>query len=62
MVSDLQRRVVEAVRAGAPLVEIESAIIEPAHLDEDEKAALWLYADALQDLNGHEREPALHGS
>jgi hypothetical protein len=62
MVSDLQRRVVEAVQIGAPLVEIESAIIEPAYLDEDEKAALWLYAEALLDRSGHEREPALIGN
>lgn len=62
MVSDLERRVIEAVHAGAPLVEIESSIIEPASLDEDEKAALWLYAEALRDLSDPEREPALHGS
>jgi hypothetical protein len=61
MVSDVQRRVIDAVRGGAPLVEIESRIIEPAYLGEDEKAALWLYAEALQELRVREREPALTG-
>lgn len=61
MVSDLQRQVIEAVRDGAGLGEIESNIIEPAHVEEDEKAALWLYAEALRDRRGLE-QPALLGS
>jgi hypothetical protein len=62
MVSDVQRRVIDAVRGGAPLVEIELRIIEPAYLGEDEKAALWLYADALRELRALESEPVLSGS
>jgi hypothetical protein len=59
MMSDVQSRVVDAVHSGAPLVMIEARIIQPAYLDEDEKAALWLYAEALQELRLREREPAL---
>jgi hypothetical protein len=32
---------------------IERAIIDPAAVDEDQKAALWLYADVLSQ---HRRE------
>ena len=60
--SGLQLRVLEAVRVGMPMVEIESSIIEPALVDEDEKAALWLYAEALRELGNREREPALLGN
>jgi hypothetical protein len=59
MVSELQREIAQAVRAGSSLDQIEQQIIDPADIDEDEKAALWLYADALEDLRGIEREPEL---
>jgi hypothetical protein len=63
MGSELQRQVVQAIRAGAGLVEIEQAIIDPAPVDEEHKAALWLYAEALRERPSLEqRELALLGS
>jgi hypothetical protein len=49
MVSGLQRQIARAVRAGVELHEIEELVIEPAPLDEEQKAALWLYAEALAE-------------
>ncbi len=49
MVMDLERQIDRAVQAGVGLDEIEAAIIEPAPLDEDQQAALWLYAEALSE-------------
>ena len=62
MDSELHHQIVEAVRTGAQLDAIDDALIEPARLDEEEKAALWLYAEALRDQGPPEREPALLGS
>lgn len=42
----LQQQVVQAVRSGMELDVIEASILDPAGADEDEKAALWLYAQA----------------
>lgn len=53
--------ILEAVRAGASLDEIEHELIARAKVDEDEKAALWLLAQALRDLGADRREPALLG-
>lgn len=61
MDSELHRQIVEAVRTGARLDAIDDALIAPARLDEEEKAALWLYAEALQAQSPPEREPALLG-
>jgi hypothetical protein len=55
----LQREIIEAVRRGWSLDQIEEALIDPALLGEDEKAALWLYANALTEQPRGEREPAL---
>jgi hypothetical protein len=44
----LQEQVEQAVRAGMDLDAIEQTIIEPAKIDEDQKAALWLYAEVLE--------------
>jgi hypothetical protein len=49
MVSRLQRRIAQAVRAGVDLDEIEELVIDPSPLDDEQKAALWLYAEALKD-------------
>lgn len=49
MVFELQRQIAEAISSGARLDEVEEAIIAWAPIDEDEKAALWLYADALAE-------------
>ena len=50
MVTGLQRQIARAVRAGIELDEIEELIIDPASVDEEQKAALWLYAEALDGL------------
>lgn len=47
MASALHRRVAQAVRAGLDLDAIERTVIDPAEVDEEEKAALWLYAEVL---------------
>lgn len=41
---DLRSEIITRLRAGADLAEFGRALIEPAALDEDEKAALWLLA------------------
>jgi hypothetical protein len=41
---DLRNEIITRLRAGADLAEIDQALIEPAALDDDEKAALWLLA------------------
>jgi hypothetical protein len=56
MLADIQRQVARAVRAGVGLEEIEELVIDPAPLDEEQKAALWLYAEAL---DGHRNESML---
>ncbi len=49
MALERQRQIALAVAAGAELEEIEATIIDPAPVDEEQKAALWLYAEALQE-------------
>jgi hypothetical protein len=49
MTEDLQREIAHAIVAGLDLDEIQEAIIDPAPLDADEKAALWLYADVIRE-------------
>jgi hypothetical protein len=49
MVSGLQRQIAQAVRAGVDLDEIEELVIDPSPLDDERKAALWLYAEALEE-------------
>jgi hypothetical protein len=62
MVTGLQRQIARAVRAGVDLPEIEALVIEPAPVDEEEKAALWLYAEALierrNESNPIDEQPA----
>jgi hypothetical protein len=63
---ELEHRIVQAVLSGADLDVIEATIIDPAPVDEEQKSALWLYAEALQEqrqdgmLTDH--EPALIGT
>lgn len=47
MTSAVQQQVAQAVRDGADLDQVEETIIAPASVDDEEKAALWLYAHAL---------------
>jgi hypothetical protein len=58
LLSELQRQIAEAVRAGASLDEIEEELISPAPADDDQKAALWLFAQALQRLRIRDRARA----
>jgi hypothetical protein len=54
LASKLHGQIAQAVRDGTDIDDIQRTIIDPAPIAEDEKSALWLYAQAL-----HER-PALH--
>ena len=49
MFSEPHRQIAQALRDGADLEEIEAQIIDRAPVDEDQRAALWLYAEALSD-------------
>jgi hypothetical protein len=49
VISDLHRQIAHAVRTGVDLDEIERDIIEPVPIAEDEKSALWLYAQVLSE-------------
>ena len=40
LIEDIAR----GIRAGASLTDIEATVIDPAPLDGDHKAALWMYA------------------
>jgi hypothetical protein len=62
MATQLQGQIMQAIKAGMDLTTIEEQIIDPAPLDEDEKAALWLYAQALRERGTFARQPALAGS
>jgi hypothetical protein len=62
MATQLQRQIIQAVRAGMDLATIEQTIIDPATMEEDEKAALWLLAQALRERDSLTREPAPVGS
>jgi len=42
----LRREIDQAVIAGKPIGEIDAEVIGPCALDDDARAALWLYADA----------------
>ena len=45
----LQKRIAARMSAGASLDEVEEALIEPAHLRQDQKSALCLYAWSFTD-------------
>lgn len=49
MISHVHGQIVQALRAGQDIDDIEQDIIEPADLAEDEKSALWLYAQVLSE-------------
>ena len=52
MFSALQRQIAHAVLDGVDLEKIEAEIIDVAPIGEDQRAALWLYADALTERRG----------
>lgn len=62
MGSQTQLRISQAVAEGMDLATIEQRIIDPAPVEEDEKAALWLYAHVLDERDSSTREPALVGN
>lgn len=49
MLVKLQQAIESAVLAGVELDAIEDSIISRAPVDEEQKSALWLYADVLID-------------
>jgi hypothetical protein len=57
VITHLHRQIAQAVAAGHDIDEIELNIIEPTALSEDEKSALWLYAQALTERPRLERSP-----
>jgi hypothetical protein len=62
MATQIQRRIIQAAKTGMELDLIEQTIIDPARMEEDEKAALWLFAQAVRERDSLTREPALVGS
>jgi hypothetical protein len=48
--SIVRHRVASLVAEGRGLEEIEAKVLDPAPVTEDTRAALWLYAWALQEL------------
>lgn len=46
---ELQRRVQDAMRAGASLDQVDEQIIQRSALDDEHQAAMWLSAHAFQD-------------
>jgi hypothetical protein len=53
----LQERVASMMRAGASLDHVETEVVEPAELDSEQKAALWLFAWSF--LEGQEQRAEL---
>ena len=49
MLAELRQAIASAVLAGVELDAIEDAIIRRAPVDEEQKSALWLYAEVLID-------------
>jgi hypothetical protein len=52
MVGRFEELIEQAVNAGVDLDEIEERIINAAPVDEEWRAALWLYAEALGARHG----------
>jgi hypothetical protein len=62
MASELHGQIAQAVRDGTDIDDIEQSLIDPAPIAEDEKSALWLYAQALHERPAGRRQPVpLHG-
>jgi hypothetical protein len=55
----LRREIDEAVLAGRSIGEIETEVIAPCALDDEARAALWLYADASKARAAAGQLPAL---
>jgi hypothetical protein len=48
-----RERVAAGLDAGLTIEQLDEQVLRDAPLDEDEKAALWLFGHALLDLRGH---------
>jgi hypothetical protein len=48
LVDDLQTEIAAGVADGVPVEELDDELIKPAPLNTDLRAALWLYAWALE--------------
>jgi hypothetical protein len=48
---ELREQIIACVLAGVELAEIERYVIEPATVDEEEKASLWLLAWSCADVD-----------
>jgi hypothetical protein len=62
MATQVRGRIIQAAKTGMDLDTIEQTIIDPAPMEEDEKAALWLFAQAVRERESLTREPALVGN
>ncbi len=49
MLAELRYAIAQAVLSGAGLDAIEEQIINRAPIDQEQKSALWLYAEAVTD-------------
>ena len=57
MVTEFHRRIRQAALAGNELDDIERTIIDAAPISEEEKSALWLYAQVRVERPSEERQP-----
>jgi hypothetical protein len=58
---DYRDRVSAGLAEGLTIEELEEQLLRDAPLDEDEKAALWLFGYSLVDLRGEsEQFPVAH--
>jgi hypothetical protein len=58
--ADYRDAVTELLRAGEPFGEIEDLIDRVEGLDQDHKAALWLFAFSLRDASEQQLEARAH--
>jgi hypothetical protein len=56
---DYRERVAAGLDAGLTIDELDEQLLRDAPLDEDEKAALWLFGHALLDLRPEEHPAPL---
>ena len=52
-----RERVEAGLDAGLTIEQLDEQLLRDAPLDEDEKAALWLFGHALLDLRSHTARP-----
>ena len=57
MLGQFQRAIAGAVLDGTGLDAIENEIIKHAPIDDEQKAALWLYAEAVTDRPRRLKQP-----